>query len=184
MTDAVTWSTTGPTWAWSPSTPTAANPTATTFGLFGKQRNRGIELSVDGEITTGLRVIAGGSINDAKLRQTPGGLNEGNRAVGVPEYLANANVEWDLGFLPGVTLTGRVIQTGKQAFNLTNTMELGEWTRFDLGARYVVAAGETPITFRFNVDNVANNAYWSSSLGGYLVQGQPRTFKTSVTVEF
>lgn len=63
-------------------------------------------------------------------------------------------------------------------------MELSSWTRFDLGARYVIAAGDTPITFRFNVDNVANNAYWSSSLGGYLVQGQPRTFKASVTVDF
>src|SRR3546814_16328345 len=76
------------------------------------------------------------------------------------------------------------MQTGKQAVTLTNTLELPEWTRFDLGARYVVAAGETPITFRFNVDNVANKSYWSSSLGGYLVQGLPRTFKASATVEF
>jgi iron complex outermembrane receptor protein len=76
------------------------------------------------------------------------------------------------------------MQTGKQAFNVSNTIVLPEWTRFDLGARYVVAAGGTPITFRFNVDNVANKRYWSSSLGGYLVQGLPRTFKTSVTAEF
>ncbi|MBL0915451.1 MAG: TonB-dependent receptor, partial [Sphingopyxis sp.] len=130
------------------------------------------------------RITPGLSTTDATQKKTTCGATDGRDAIGVPKYTANANVEWDLGFLPGVTLTGRIIQTGKQAFNLTNTMEIPEWTRFDLGARYVVAAGETPITFRFNVDNVANNAYWSSSLGGYLVQGQPRTFKTSVTVEF
>lgn len=154
------------------------------FTVNGIQRNKGIEFSVDGEPVDGLRIIAGLSLTDAKQRRTQGGTTDGNDAIGVPGYTANVNVEWDLGFLPGVTLTGRLIQTGDQKVNLANTLEIPDWTRFDLGARYVVAAGETPITFRFNVDNVANKAYWSSSLGGYLVQGQPRTFKTSVTVEF
>lgn len=154
------------------------------FTVDGLQRNKGIEFSVDGEPVDGLRIIAGLSLTDAKQRRTQNGATDGLDAIGVPDYTANINVEWDLGFLPGVTLTGRLIQTGKQAVNLDNTLELPEWTRFDLGARYVVAAGDTPITFRFNVDNVANESYWSSSLGGYLVQGLPRTFKTSVTVEF
>lgn len=154
------------------------------FTVNGQQRNKGIEFSLDGEPVDGLRVIAGLSLTEAKQRRTQGGTTNGRDAIGVPDYTANVNVEWDLGFLPGVTLTGRLIQTGKQAINLTNTLELPEWTRFDLGARYVIAAGDTPITFRFNVDNVANDNYWSSSLGGYLVQGLPRTFKTSVTVEF
>src|SRR3546814_9156562 len=114
------------------------------------------------EPVKGLRVIAGLSITDAKQSRTQGGATDGLDAIGVPAYTANVNVEWDLGFLPGVTLTGRLMQTGKQAVTLDNTLELPEWTRFDLGARYVVAAGETPITFRFNVDNVANKSYWRS----------------------
>lgn len=154
------------------------------FTLDGIQRNRGIEFSFDGEPVDGLRIIAGLSVTDAKQEKTTGGATDGRDAIGVPEYTANANVEWDLGFAPGITLTGRIMQTGKQAVNLTNTLELPEWTRFDLGARYVVAAADVPITFRFNVDNVANERYWSSSLGGYLVQGMPRTFKASATVEF
>lgn len=154
------------------------------FTVNGLQRNKGIEFSLDGEPVKGLRVIAGLSLTDAKQRRTQNGATDGRDAIGVPDYTANVNVEWDLGFVPGLTLTGRLMQTGKQAVNLANTLELPEWTRFDLGARYVVAAGDTPITFRFNVDNVANDNYWSSSLGGYLVQGLPRTFKTSVTVDF
>lgn len=159
-------------------------PGGTLFTVDGQQRNKGIEISMDGEPTDGLRIIAGLSITDAAQRRTMGGVTDGRDAIGVPEYTANMNVEWDLGFIPGVTLTGRLMQTGKQAVNLTNTLELPEWTRFDLGARYVVAAGDTPVTFRFNVDNVANKSYWSSSLGGYLVQGMPRTFKASATIEF
>lgn len=157
-------------------------PAGTIFTVDGEQRNKGIEVSVDGEPVKGLRIIAGFAVTDATQRRTQGGLNDGRDAVGVPEYTANANVEWDV--YGGLTLTGRLIQTGKQAFNVTNSIILPEWTRFDLGARYVVAIGDAPVTFRFNVDNVANKRYWSSSLGGYLVQGLPRTFKTSATVEF
>ncbi|MGI9361942.1 MAG: TonB-dependent receptor [Parasphingorhabdus sp.] len=156
------------------------------FGVYGKQRNRGIEFSIDGEPVEGLRIIAGASILDAKQRDAEGGLNEGNKIFGVPEYLINANVEWDLPFLPALTLTGRVVHTGKQAANVTNTLELPEWTRFDLGARYVALVGDMPLTLRFNVDNVANKRYWASAFDSFradLLQGAPRTFKLSASIE-
>jgi iron complex outermembrane receptor protein len=152
------------------------------FTLDGLQRNKGIEVSVDGEPVKGLRIIAGVSITDATQQRTAGGANDGRNALGVPEYTANANVEWDV--YGGLTLTGRVMQTGKQAFNVTNSIILPEWTRFDLGARYVFAVADAPITLRFNVDNVANKRFWASSMGGYLVQGLPRTFKASATIDF
>lgn len=156
------------------------------FGVFGEQRNRGIELTMDGEPVDGLRIIAGGSLLDAELRDTAGGVNEGNRAVGVPEYLLNANVEWDLPFLPAATLTGRVVHTGEQAVNAANTLELDAWTRFDLGMRYVALVGDMPLTLRFNVDNVANERYWASAFdafGAALLQGTPRTFRLSASIE-
>lgn len=156
----------------------------TLFTLDGIQRNKGLEVSLDGEPMPGLRVIAGFSVTDAEQLKTSGGAFDGKSAIGIPEYTANANVEWDLGFLPGVTLTGRVMQTGKQYFDQGNALALDAWTRFDLGARYVLAAGGVPVTIRFNVDNVANKSFWSSSLGGYLVQGLPRTFKASATIDF
>jgi iron complex outermembrane receptor protein len=156
------------------------------YGVFGEQRNRGIELSIDGELTKGLRVIAGGSITDAELRKNATAALVGNTAVGVPEYTANANVEWDMPFLPGATVTGRVVQTGKQQVNAANTLELPSWTRFDLGARYVAVLGDMPLTLRFNVDNVANKRYWASafdSFGTALLQGAPRTFKLSASID-
>lgn len=163
------------------------NPALLEFGPFGTQRNRGIELSFEGEPVAGLRIIAGGSIIDAKLRRTQNGVNQGNDAIGVPEYLINANVEWDVPFLPALTLTGRVVHTGEQAANLVNTLELPDWTRFDLGARYVALVGDKPLTLRVNVDNVANKRYWASSFDTFrpdLLQGAPRTFKASASIEF
>ena len=157
-----------------------------TFGPFGTQRNRGVEFSVEAEPVRGLRIIGGASVIDAKLRRTQNGVNQGNQAVGVPEYLINGNVEWDVPFLKGFTLTGRVVQTGEQAANLANTLFLPDWTRVDLGARYVALVNETPVTLRFGVDNVANERYWASAFDTFrpdLLQGQPRTFRLSVSTD-
>ncbi|MEG3179302.1 TonB-dependent receptor [Sphingomonas sp. LT1P40] len=159
------------------------------YVIDGLQRNKGAEFSIDGEIVKGFRIIAGAAINDATLQRTAGGVNQGNKVPGVPDYTANANVEVDLGVVP-VTLTGRVIHTGPQMVNQTNTLELDSWTRFDLGARFVAIVGDSPITFRLNVDNVFNKRYWASAFTSFptfdasLLQGAPRTLKLSLTADF
>jgi iron complex outermembrane recepter protein len=166
----------------------AANPAGPqVFGLFGEQRNRGIEFTLAGEPVKGLRLIGGLSVIDAKLRNNAGGLNNGNKAVGVPDFTANANVEWDLPVVTGLTLTGRAVHTGSQPVNVANTLSIPSWTRFDLGARYVFAAGGTPVTLRVTVDNVSNNRYWASAFDVFssaLLQGSPRTFKASLSADF
>lgn len=157
------------------------------FGPFGIQRHRGIEFTVAGELSRGVRLIAGGSIIDARLRRTQNGVNEGKQAVGVPEYLLNANLEWDLPFAPGLTLTGRIVHTGEQAANLDNSLFLDDWTRFDLGVRYVALVAGRPLTLRASIDNVADANYWASAFDSFrpdLQLGSPRTFKASLTYDF
>ena len=159
------------------------------FDSFGEQRNRGIEFSVDGEVTRGLRLIAGASILDAKLRNTGIAAQVGNKTPGVPDYLLNGNVEWDVPFAPApaLTVTGRVVRTGKQKVDAANTLQIPAWTRVDLGLRYVAIVAERPLTLRFNVDDIANERYWASSFDQFapqLLQGQPRTYKLSASVDF
>lgn len=167
--------------------PDPNNAGALQFGPFAIQRNRGIEFTVAGELAKGLRLIGGGSVIDAKLRRTQNGVSDGAQAVGVPEYTLNANVEWDVPFLPALTLTGRVVHTGEQAANIGNSLFLKDWTRADLGARYVAVIGGKPMTLRVNVDNIADADYWASAFDSFrpdLQLGAPRTFKASVTYDF
>lgn len=153
------------------------------YRLNGLQRNRGVELSVNGEILPGLRFNGGGTLIDASLRNTAGGLQNGHSAIGVPNYTINGNLEYDVPFLKGATVVGRVVNTGKQWVNTANTLHLPVWTRFDLGARYTFVTYHKPVTLRFGVDNIANTRYWASSFNGYLLQGAPRTFKVSFTTD-
>ena len=151
-----------------------------TFAYVGDQTNRGIELTVIGEIAPGLRAITGFAVADAEF-------DSGLDAVGVPEFAANANLEWDVPFATGLTLTGRITHTGEQVANAANTLELDDWTVIDLGARYVFTLADRPLTLRAGVDNLLNEAYWASAFDAFnpaLLQGSPRSFRTSLSIDF
>ncbi|WP_341963685.1 TonB-dependent siderophore receptor [Pseudomonas sp. RC10] len=150
----------------------------------GKQVNRGIELSVYGEPIEGLRLVGGATRLESKLEDTQGGTNDGNHAIGVPTFLMNASVDWDVPGLQGVALNARFLRTGGQYADQANNLSLPSWNRFDAGARYGFKVAEKDVTLRVNVENIANKDYWASANGGYLTQGDPRLVKFSGTIDF
>lgn len=158
------------------------------FGKNGEQRNRGIELSAFGEPVEGFRVLGGATLLNAELRRTAGGLLDGKDAIGVPEFQANLNLEWDVPAVSGLTVEGRIVHTGSQAVNAANTVSLESFTRLDLGARYSFEAAGKAVTLRARVENLADSDDWVS-VGGfpganYLVLGAPRTVLVSASVDF
>lgn len=165
--------------------PTAyLDPASRVYGTNGDQRHRGVELSVFGEPVKGLRLLGGASYIDAKLQGTQGGLTDGNRPVGVPRFLFNANVEWDVPQLQGLTLNARMVHTDKQYVDAANTLSISPWNRFDVGARYSTRLFDHDTVLRATLLNVTNKAYWASSIGGYLTMGAPRTLLLSLTTDF
>ncbi|MCU0870331.1 MAG: TonB-dependent receptor [Burkholderiales bacterium] len=158
------------------------------FGVFGEQRNRGLELTAYGEPWRGTRVLGGLTLLDTELTATQGGANNGKRAIGVPAAQANVGVEWDVPGDSGITLLGRVVHTGSQYADAANTLSVPAWTRLDIGARALVNVGSRLLTLRARIDNVTNENYWASVGGfpgaGYLVLGMPRTVFVTATADF
>jgi iron complex outermembrane receptor protein len=158
-----------------------------TLSLDGEQRNRGIELNAYGEPMTGVRLMGGLTLLDARRTKTADGRNDGDRAFGAPAIRAVLGGEWDTPFLEGLTLTGRLSHTGDQAVSGTiDGLEIPSWTVVDLGARYVFDApwNDEPITVRFNVDNAFGEDYWSTAYYDLLFLGAPRTYRLSTTFKF
>ncbi|WP_110642804.1 TonB-dependent siderophore receptor [Salinicola sp. CPA57] len=154
--------------------------------LDNEQRNRGLELSLYGEPLDGLHLFSSATWIDAELTKTQDGT-EGNDATGVPEYRFVLGSEWDIPHVDRLTATGRVIHTGSQYADTANNLELDPWTRLDLGMRYTLPIGGADWVWRAGIDNVTDEDYWagaSTAFAGYLIQGEPRTFKLSATVEF
>jgi iron complex outermembrane recepter protein len=167
-----------------PSGLTEVTGGVTRYAMQGEQRNRGVELNAVGELVRGVRLLGGVTYLQARMTRTGDAQTEGNRAIGVPRWMANIGAEWDPSFAPGVTLTARAISTSAQEQNLANTRQIPGWTRWDLGMRYATRAFEHPVTLRASVNNVFGKDYWSSASEGYLRLGAPRTVLLSATVEF
>jgi iron complex outermembrane recepter protein len=154
------------------------------YGADGVQQHRGIEFSMYGEPVRGLRLLGGVSYINAKLEDTSGGTQDGNHPVGVPAWGVNANIEYDIPHLDGVTVMGRALWTSTQYLDQANTLKVPSWTRFDVGARYKTKVYGHDTSFKVMVTNLANRSYWSSALGGYLTQAEPRTAWFSLTTDF
>nr|WP_307722095.1 TonB-dependent siderophore receptor [Duganella callida] len=158
------------------------------FGVFGEQRNQGLEMTVYGVPLRGLRLLGGLTLLDAKQRVTAGGLNQGKDVIGVPDTQLNLGAEWDVPGVHGLNLNARTVYTSKQYADGANTQELPSWTRLDVGASYATRILDRNVTFRARIDNLTDKSYWASAGGypgsGYLVLGAPRTVSVSATVGF
>jgi iron complex outermembrane receptor protein len=159
--------------------------TGTVYGVNGEQRNRGVELNVSGEPIKGVRLLGGVTALDAVLTKTTSAATVGNRPVGVPDWMANAGAEWDLPWVPGLSLNGSVTYTGKEYINQANTQSVPSWTTVDLGARYTTKIQGKSTTFRASVLNVFDRKYWSGVASfGTVLLGAPRTVVLSASVDF
>ncbi len=159
------------------------DPATNVFGINGEQRNRGADFNVFGEFTSGFRILGGISYIDSVLLNTVGGIDDGNRGTGVPLWRGVLGAEWDTPFIPGFTLTGRVIRNGAVYVDTANTQSVPAWTRLDIGARYrIERPGGQPIIIRAGVENVLNSNYWEAT--DRLILSEPRTFKLSASFNF
>lgn len=158
------------------------------FGVFGEQRNQGMELTVYGVPLHGLRLLGGLTLLDASQRVTQGGKNQGKDVIGVPDTQLNIGAEWDVPGVQGLNLNARTVYTSKQYADGANTQQLPSWTRLDIGASYATRILDRNVTFRARIDNVTDKAYWASAGGypgsNYLILGAPRTTSVSATIEF
>lgn len=153
----------------------------------GERRNRGIEVNAFGELTTGVRLLGGVMLLDPRQEKTQGGQYDGNRTFGVSNVQVNLGAEWDTPFIPGLTVTGRAIHNSGFYADAANTQNVPGWTRYDLGARYVLDApwNNKPIVVRFAVENVLNKNYWQgANTDRYVFLGAPRTYLVSTTFNF
>lgn len=155
------------------------------FSVQARQRNRGVELSMFGEVAPGVRLLGGVTALEGKLTDSATAANKGNEPVGVPDVQANLWGEWDTPWLAGFTLTGGAIYTASQYINQANTQSLDAWTRFDVGGRYTTRIDGHLTTFRATVQNVFDREYWSGVASyGAISPGYPRALQLSATVDF
>lgn len=150
----------------------------------GEQRNRGLELSLFGEVASNLRLNAGLALFDAVQSKTLNSSNDGKKAIGIPDHNLVLGAEWDITALPGLTLTGRLTKVSSQIASANNAQSIPGFDSYDLGLRYSTRIAGRPTVFRLAVENVANSSHWLSVRTGFLARSTPRTALLSVSTDF
>ncbi|SEM24272.1 iron complex outermembrane recepter protein [Luteibacter sp. UNCMF331Sha3.1] len=164
------------------------------FSQRGRQVNRGIELTANGDIGRDVTVFSGVSLLDPRLYRTGSTTTSGKQILGLSRVVYNALLEYRLPWVAGLTLTLDVNHAGKRAGDYPNTYVVKGYTVADVGGRYQTRMGGRPVTFRLAVDNVADRRYWANvtpaGQNGYNAAGSatatlgaPRTVRASVQVD-
>ncbi len=165
------------------------------YAVDGEQRNRGLELMADGEVTPRLHIYGGMTWLDPRLFDTASSATQGKRVVGLPRYSASLFAAWDLPGLSGADLHGGARYVGRRATDNANSGWVSGYTTLDAGAGYHTRLMNTDTTFRLDVTNLTNRHYWTNivpgGLNGYsgagyasASLGEPRQVQVSMQLDF
>ena len=124
----------------------------------GTTRSQGAEVSVSGNLTRTLNVVAGGYFLRARVERDPNALGTiGARPVGLPGHLVNLNLNWKTPVLDGLSLDTTLFQRGKVPSTTDNLVSLPARAQLNLGGRYRFKLVNRDATLRMQVTNVFDN---------------------------
>lgn len=144
--------------------------------------NKGVSVSVQGEVARRLQVQAGFQILSAKVTATDDPQALGKTPAGVAEKVGNATVEYALPWVPGLIATASVYYTGRFPLNTSNAVYQSGYATVDLGARYETKLAGKDVSVRALLSNVTNTFYFYDP--NTISVGAPRTFTVSGSIKF
>lgn len=149
----------------------------------GRAAFEGIELSVAGELTADLSLIASALYNDAK-QESGAAAVAGKRIENAPEYSGSLFLKYRWPAIAGLELTAGAYHTGNRAVNAANNAFAPGYTTYDFGASYATTLASHPVTYRLHGENISGVEYWAATGSSLLAQGVPRVIKLSASAAF
>ena len=158
-----------------------SDPKPTTV-MEGKNKLKGIELSVSGQVTPKW-TLTGGLMHLATEQKTNTAYN-GKDVAGVADWSAMLAAEYTADAKTSAFL--RMVYSGKAPIyaNASNQLDVPAYVTVDLGATYKTTLGTVPTTFSLTAYNVLDKRYWMSRPSyNYGIQGNPRSFVLSMQMD-
>ncbi len=156
---------------------------ARVFGELGEVRNRGIEVSLAGQITPRLNIVLGGVLLDANVSGDAVDLGLiGRRPVASTGRTITGALNWNVPWVEGLSLDLAYESTSDRIANAANTFVIPARYAAAIGGRYRFDLVDKPATLRAQVASV-NDAYGFNNLGEGFYYNLPRRFQMSLTVD-
>lgn len=155
------------------------------YSLVGDVRHRGLEVSVNGQLTPSTRVLLGvmamkprisGPLVDAGL--------VGAVPAGISSVVAVAGVDQTLGFLPGWSLDGQLTWEAARFADSADSYKTPALALLSLGARYRFDVDGHATVFRLAASNALNARQWRAFPYGSMYPVDPPLVRGSLTMNF
>ncbi len=160
------------------------DPDTNTAVVNGSEINKGVEASLQGNLTKSLSVVLSGQYLTAIQQNTGNAKQDGKFIDSTPRWSGSAFAEFHPPILPALGLNAGVYYTGKRFTDVLDQGMLPGYATLSLGTSYrMPLAPAEAITFRINADNVTDKRYWSTG-GTVLYVGLSRTVRASATIDF
>ncbi|WP_161607321.1 TonB-dependent receptor [Methyloferula stellata] len=129
----------------------------------GREVHKGGELTATGKVFDDLTIVGGLTFFNSEVTQASSTSLNGKRPMNVADQMVKVYAEYNIPFIPGLTLTGGAYYTGSFYADAANSKPLPAVLIGDVGARYVTKINNLPLTIRLNITNVADKSYWQSA---------------------
>lgn len=158
----------------------APGATAGTIELTGRQRSRGIELGIDGQIRPWWQVQAGLAVQSARITSTTSAAPAGRHVALVPEFQASLWQRFQIAEPVGVGVG--ILHQSSSFTSISNAVPLPAYTRVD-GALFVTLT--KGVSAQLNVENIFNKAYFpTAQTDNNISTGTPRTARLTIRTVF
>jgi catecholate siderophore receptor len=158
----------------------APGAVAGTVELTGRQRSRGIELGLDGQIAKWWQVQAGLALQSARITSTTNAAPAGRHVPLVPEFQASLWQRFQIAEPVGVGVG--ILHQGASFTSISNAVRLPAYTRVD-GAVFVTLA--KGVSAQLNVENIFNKGYFPTAhTDNNISTGTPRTARLTIRTNF
>jgi catecholate siderophore receptor len=158
----------------------APGAVAGTVELTGRQRSRGFELGLDGQIRSWWQVQGGLAIQSARITSTTSAAPAGRHVPLVPEFQASLWQRFQIAKPLGVGLG--VLHQSSSFAGISNAVNLPAYTRVD-GALFVTVA--KGVVAQLNVENLFNVTYFPTAhTDNNISTGTPRSARLTIRTNF
>lgn len=158
---------------------------ANIFTVLGDVRHRGAELSLSGNPTDRLSLVAGAVLMQPRVTGEAVELGRvGRKPLGQSATILRGNADYRVPFLSGVSVDLAVSWYGKRAASRDNLVSVDPYALIDIGARYRFKLGKSPATFRAQMQNVTDTFVWSILGSNSYGLTDRRRFSASLAVDF
>jgi iron complex outermembrane recepter protein len=155
------------------------------FGQLGIVENRGVEISLAGQLASGVTIIAGSAFLDSKISGAAvANTSIGLRPVGSVRRRSVLNLDWKPVGQKSWSFDLAIESFSSRIGNISNILAAPPRSSLALGTRYRFNLGSASALLRAQVTNIFNEYGWLVSSSGGFTYSPPRAAVVQLLFDF